>query len=54
MTDAEAMLQDCNKRYSKLTNWECSFIDNLLERDRLDNLSPQQYQTLEEIWERIT
>lgn len=54
MTDAEAMLEDCNKRYRKLTDWEKEFIDGLLRRKDNLRVSMTQYQKLEEIWERVT
>lgn len=54
MTDAEAMLADCNKRYKKLTEWEQGFIDSLNKFTDFGNLSYKQYETLEKIWEKIT
>ena len=54
MTDAEAMLEDCEKRESKLNEWERGFIQSLSEMDSFSNLSAKQYETLEEIWERVT
>lgn len=49
------MLDECEYRESRLTDWERSFIDLLrgqLERDR--RLSAKQIETLENIWERAT
>jgi hypothetical protein len=49
------MVQDCEDRESKLTDWERSFVDSLrsqLERDR--PLSEKQRETLDRIWERVT
>ena len=54
MTDSDAMLEDCNKRYSKLNDWERGFIDSLLDMPEIRSLSPAQYETLEKIWDRIT
>lgn len=54
MTDAEAMLEDCIKREIKLSEWESVFIQSLSEMADFGNLSHKQYQTLENIWERIT
>lgn len=54
MTDAEAMLEDCVKRESKLNEWEKGFIQSLSEMDDFGSLSAKQYETLEKIWERIT
>ena len=49
------MVEDCEKRESRLTEWEQGFIDsvrNQLEREK--PLSPNQIETLEQIWERAT
>lgn len=54
MTDAGDMIDDCSKRYKKLTEWEKGFIDSLLELDDLASISGKQYETLEKIWERVT
>jgi hypothetical protein len=51
MTDAEAMIQDCIKRASKLTDWEHDFIYTL---SNLKNMTEKQYERLEKIWERVT
>lgn len=53
MTDAEAMLEDCIKRESKMNEWERGFIQSISEMD-IGNLSPKQYESLEKIWDRIT
>jgi hypothetical protein len=54
MTDADEMLDDCNKRYHKLNEWESKFIDSLLDIKDLSYISDKQYETLEKIWEKIT
>ena len=49
------MVEDCEKRESRLTEWEKNFIDSI--RHRLDQekpLTPKQTETLEKIWERAT
>lgn len=49
------MLEDCEKRESKLTAWEHDFIMSI--RDQLDagrKLSEKQATTLDTIWERVT
>lgn len=49
------MLEDCEKRESRLTDWERGFVDsirNQLERER--PLSAKQIQALDGIWERAT
>lgn len=56
MTDEhKTMIEDCEKRESKLTDWERGFIDSLdnqLVNDRA--LSPKQIEKLDAIWERVT
>lgn len=49
------MLDDCEKRESRLTDWEREFVDSLrsqLERDRRP--SAKQIETLDNIWEQAT
>ena len=49
------MLYDCEKRESRLTDWERGFVDSLrnqLERDRRP--SAKQIETLDNIWDRAT
>lgn len=49
------MVQDCEDRESKLSDWERGFIDSIrahLEKDR--PLSAKQAETLDAIWERVT
>lgn len=49
------MIEDCEKRESKLTEWEIGFIDSL--RKRIDDdtvLTDKQSSRLEQIWERVT
>ena len=49
------MVQDCENRESKLTDWERGFIDSIkqqLERGRA--LSEKQAERLDAIWERVT
>jgi phosphoserine phosphatase len=59
MTDWAAeylqMIEDCEARESRLTNWERGFVDSIraqLERNR--PLTPKQTETLDTIWERAT
>lgn len=54
MTDADAMLEDCLKRYHKLNEWERGFIDSLSEMGDLDDITINQYERLETIWEKVT
>lgn len=49
------MIDDCEKRESRLTEWERGFIDSVraqLERER--SLSQKQTETLDQIWDRAT
>jgi len=49
------LVEDCEKRESRLTEWEGSFIDSI--RNRLEQelpLSLKQIETLDAIWERVT
>lgn len=49
------LVDDCEARESRLTDWQRGFIDSI--RDRLDKgvpLSARQIETLDDIWERVT
>lgn len=49
------LIEDCEKRESKLSDWERGFVDSVrsqLEKDR--PLTERQTETLETIWERVT
>lgn len=49
------MVEDCEKRESKLTEWEVGFMDsvrNQLEKEH--GLTDKQADTLERIWDRVT
>jgi hypothetical protein len=49
------MVEDCENRESKLTDWERGFIDSLgkqLAEGR--RLSERQAERLDDIWERVT
>jgi len=49
------MLEDCEKRSEKLTDWECGFVDSL-QRQLAEGRRPsaKQIETLDTIWERAT
>lgn len=49
------MVQDCKARESKLSDWECGFVDtcDTFTRKQI-MLSARQREILTEIWERIT
>lgn len=49
------MVEDCEARESRLTDWERDFIDSI--RRRLESGRPlvgNQITTLDDIWERVT
>lgn len=51
----QQMVDDCERREGRLSEWECGFIYNM--KHRLANgqgLSTTQAQKLDEIWERAT
>ena len=49
------MLEDCEKRSEKLTDWECGFVDSGL-RGVADGRRPiaKQVETRDNVWERAT
>lgn len=49
------MIEDCEKRESRLTEWEVEFIASI--RSQLENdrpLTEKQTETLDRIWDRVT
>lgn len=49
------MLDDIEKRESKLSDWERSFVDDIsVQLGRGNSLTPAQDRKLEQIWERVT
>lgn len=49
------MVDDCEKRESRLSEWDCNFLESI--RSRLEQekpLSAKQTDTLDKIWERAT
>lgn len=53
--DLMAMVNDCEARESRLSEWECSFIDSV--RQQLlsgRRLSAKQVDKLNSIWEQAT
>lgn len=49
------LLDDCEKREERLTDWERGFVDSLrrqIEQDRRP--TTKQIETLDTIWERAT
>ena len=55
MTEYQQMVEDCEKRESKLSDWESDFIDSLANRVcRGHTLTDKQAEKLQKIWERVT
>lgn len=49
------MIEDCEARESKLSDWERVFLDNVkMQLGRGQSLRPGQVEVLDEIWERVT
>jgi len=49
------MIDDCEKRESRLSEWDCSFIQSIRSRlDKGGTLSSKQIDTIDKIWERAT
>lgn len=49
------LLEDCEKRSEKLTDWELGFVDSL-QRQLADGRCPtaKQIETLDRVWEKAT
>lgn len=52
MDEFRQMVDDCEQRESRMTEWERTFIDSLSRLDRAP--SAKQVETLNEIWDRVT
>lgn len=50
--DFHQMIDDCETRESRMTDWERGFIDSLADRGFPP--SAKQAETLESIWDRVT
>ncbi len=49
------MIDDCEKRESKLSDWQATFIDSLsTQLDKGKSLSEKQATILERIWDKVT
>lgn len=49
------MIEDCEKRESKLSDWERSFVDSIsMQLSKGFSLSPKQAEALDTIWDRVT
>lgn len=49
------LLNDCEERSNRLTDWECGFVDSL-QRQLVEGRRPTEKQKarLDEIWEKAT
>lgn len=55
MTEHEQMVEDCEARESRLSDWERGFIDSIGKQLRDGrSLSEKQVARLDDIWERAT
>lgn len=55
MTEHEQMVEDCEQREGRLTDWQRGFIDSIGKQLRDGRaLTQKQVDTLDDIWERAT
>ena len=56
MNDEHAvMIEDCENRESKLSDWERSFVDSVSKLiEKGFSLTDKQASTLDSIWEKVT
>ena len=53
--EIESMIEDCENRSEKLSEWELTFIDDISRQfDKSGSLSEKQLDKLETIWEKVT
>lgn len=49
------LIDDCEKRDSKLSAWDADFLASIRERiEQRRELTPKQSEKLDEIWEKAT
>ena len=54
-TEYMQMIDDCEQRESRLTEWDANFIDSIKHQiERGKALTPKQTETIDDIWERAT
>lgn len=54
-SEYQQLIDDCEARESRLTDWDRDFIDSIkLRLSSGTPLSPKQIEKLDEIWERAT
>lgn len=55
MTEHEQMVEDCEQRESRLTDWQRGFIDSIGKQLRDGrSLTAKQAEALDDIWESAT
>jgi len=55
MNDWLQMIEDCEARESRLSDWDGTFLDSIKARlDAGNSLTPLQAEKLDQIWERVT
>lgn len=53
--DTEQLIEDCENRESRLTDWERGFIDSIRQQIAAGRrLTNKQRERLDEVWERVT
>lgn len=52
LEEKDQLCEDCMRKQSKLTDWECEFIDSVYSQEY--PLTNKQEITLQRIWERVT
>jgi len=52
MDEYRQMIEDCENRSERLTEWELRFVDSLSMRERPP--TEKQVETLNAIWDRVT
>lgn len=54
-TDPAVLIQDCEDREERLTDWERGFLDSIGKQlEHTGHLSLKQIETLERIWDTAT
>lgn len=51
MAEWNLMVEDCEVRQERMSEWEQRFIDSISRRE---SLTPKQEGTLNEIWKKVT
>ena len=55
MDEVDTMIEDCETRSHRLSDWETTFIDSVSnQRGKGKRLTDPQVDTLTKIWEKVT